>query len=80
MNLNMGDGDEQKNNLQMQFKSQKTNCWGFGNVDVASNVLTKFLSSKAVGIFGVNVVNQLLARANGEILNQTWMCLRFNSS
>ena len=32
--------------------------------------IKKFLSSKAVGIFGVNVTaSQLLARANGEILN-----------
>ena len=43
---------------------------GFGNVEAATNVFTKFLSAKAVGIFGVNVTtSQLLARANGEILN-----------
>ena len=71
MNLNMGDGDEAKKQFTDAVqKAKKQIVEGFGNVDVASNVLTKFLSSKAVGIFGVNVTtSQLLARANGEILN-----------
>ena len=71
MNLNMGDGDEAKKQFEDAVqKAKKQIVEGFGNVDVASNVLTKFLSSKAVGIFGVNVTtSQLLARANGEILN-----------
>ena len=71
MNLNMGDGDDAKKQFTDAVqKAKKQIVEGFGNVDVASNVLTKFLSSKAVGIFGVNVTtSQLLARANGEILN-----------
>ena len=69
MNVNLGkDGAEQFTDAVQKAKKQIVE--GFGNVDVASNVLTKFLSSKAVGIFGVNVTtSQLLARANGEILN-----------
>ena len=71
MNLDLGSGEkaqEQFNNAVQQSKKQIVQ--GFGTVDAASNVLTKFLSSKAVGIFGVNVTtSQLLARANGEILN-----------
>ena len=71
MNLNMGYGDEAKKQfIDAVQKAKKQIVEGFGNVDVASNVMTKFLSSKAVGIFGVNVTtSQLLARANGEILN-----------
>ena len=43
---------------------------GVGNVAAASDVITKFLASKAVNIFNANVTtNQLLARGNGEILN-----------
>ena len=69
MNVNLGkDGAEQFTDAVQKAKKQIVE--GFGNVDVASNVLTKFLSSKAVGIFGGNVTtSQLLARANGEILN-----------
>ncbi len=69
MNVNLGDGGSKQFQEAIQ-QSKKQIVQGFGNVDVASNVLTKFLSSKAVGIFGVNVTtSQLLARANGEILN-----------
>ena len=43
---------------------------GVGNVAAATDVITKFLASKAVNIFNANVTtNQLLARGNGEILN-----------
>ena len=43
---------------------------GFGTNAAAANALQKFLASKAIGIFGGNVTaSQLLARANGEILN-----------
>ena len=43
---------------------------GFGTNAAAANALQKFLASKAIGIFGGNVTaNQLLARANGEVLN-----------
>ena len=43
---------------------------GVGNVAAATDVMTKFLASKAVNIFNANVTtNQLLARGNGEILN-----------
>ena len=77
MNLNMGDGDEAKKQfIDAVQKAKKQIVEGFGNVDVASNVMTKFLSSKAVGIFGVNVTtSQLLARANGEILNPNMQLL-----
>ena len=69
MNIPMGDGAKEAFTEAVQ-KSKKSIVEGFGNVDAAANVLTKFLSSKAVGIFGVNVTtSQLLARANGEILN-----------
>ena len=69
MNVNLGQGGAKQFTEAVQ-DAKKSIVQGFGNVDVASNVLTKFLSSKAVGIFGVNVTtSQLLARANGEILN-----------
>tara|TARA_R100000353_G_C6502718_1_gene194594 strand:+ start:49 stop:1137 length:1089 start_codon:yes stop_codon:yes gene_type:complete len=43
---------------------------GVGTNEAAVNALQKFLASKAIGIFGGNVTaNQLLARANGEVLN-----------
>lgn len=43
---------------------------GVGSEAAATNVVTKFLASKAVGIFGGQVTtNQLLARGSGEILN-----------
>jgi len=43
---------------------------GTGSTEAAANALQKFLASKAIGIFGGNVTaNQLLARANGEVLN-----------
>ena len=43
---------------------------GIGNEAAATNAVSKFLASKAVGIFGGQVTtNQLLARGSGEILN-----------
>tara|TARA_B100000287_G_C20591340_1_gene764389 strand:- start:260 stop:1375 length:1116 start_codon:yes stop_codon:yes gene_type:complete len=43
---------------------------GVGSNAAARNAFTKFLASKAAGIFRANVTtNQLLARSNGEILN-----------
>ncbi len=43
---------------------------GVGNEAAAQNVVSKFLASKAVNIFGGNVTtSQLLARGSGEILN-----------
>ena len=43
---------------------------GVGNKAAATNAISKFLASKAVGIFGGQVTtNQLLARGSGEILN-----------
>ena len=49
----------------------KTNLQsGIGNKAAATNAISKFLASKAVGIFGGQVTtNQLLARGSGEILN-----------
>ena len=69
MNMDLG-GDKKQQAEQAAAQAKKSIVEGFGNVNAASNVLTKFLSSKAIGIFGVNVTtSQLLARANGEILN-----------
>ena len=43
---------------------------GVGSNAAARNAFTKFLASKAAGIFRANVTtSQLLARSNGEILN-----------
>ena len=69
MNFRFGGGGKQQAE-NAAATAKKSIVEGFGNVNAASNVLTKFLASKAVGIFGVNVTtSQLLARANGEILN-----------
>ena len=51
-------------------KVKDTTVEGAGSVAAATDAITKFLSAKAVNIFGANVTtNQLLARGNGEILN-----------
>ena len=43
---------------------------GVGNKEAATNVVSKFLASKALNIFGGQVTtSQLLARGSGEILN-----------
>jgi len=69
-------GIQQIQNVAAGVKNSVTK--GVGEGAAASNALTKFLSAKAINIFGGNVTaNQLLARGNGEILNPN-MELLFN--
>ena len=69
-------GIQQIQNVAAGVKNSVTE--GVGDSGAASNALTKFLSAKAINIFGGNVTaNQLLARGNGEVLNPN-MELLFN--
>ena len=71
MNIQFGQGQnpfEQLSNAVGEAKTSITK--GTGTNAAATNAITKFLASKAIGIFGGNVTaSQLLARGNGEILN-----------
>ena len=70
MNIDLGTGNVNEQFKEAVAKTKNDIVSGVGNEFVAADVMTKFLASKAVGLFGVNVTtNQLLSRANGEILN-----------
>ena len=59
---------EQIPGVASKFKNRVAQ--GVGEEGAAKNVITKFLASKALNIFGGQVTtNQLLARGSGEILN-----------
>ena len=71
MNIQFGQGQNAFEQLSNAVTTAKTSITrGTGNTAAATNAITKFLASKAIGIFGGNVTaSQLLARGNGEILN-----------
>ena len=71
MNIQFGQGQNAFEQLADAVTTAKTSITrGTGNTAAATNAITKFLASKAIGIFGGNVTaSQLLARGNGEILN-----------
>ena len=71
MNIQFGQGQNAFEQLANAVTTAKTSITrGTGNTAAATNAITKFLASKAIGIFGGNVTaSQLLARGNGEILN-----------
>tara|TARA_B100000508_G_scaffold89028_1_gene69325 strand:+ start:328 stop:1605 length:1278 start_codon:yes stop_codon:yes gene_type:complete len=71
MNIQFGQGQNPFEQLADAVTTAKTSITrGTGNTAAATNAITKFLASKAIGIFGGNVTaSQLLARGNGEILN-----------
>ena len=71
MNIQFGQGQNAFEQLSNAVTTAKTSITrGTGNNAAATNAITKFLASKAIGIFGGNVTaSQLLARGNGEILN-----------
>ena len=71
MNTQFGQGQNPFEQLGNMAKEAKTSISrGTGTNAAATNAITKFLASKAIGIFGGNVTaSQLLARGNGEILN-----------
>jgi len=57
-------------NMAQQAKGTLREGMGNNANAVGRNLISKFLASKAVGIFNANVTtNQLLARGNGEVLN-----------
>ena len=57
-------------NMAQEAKGTLRQGMGENASAVGRNLISKFLASKAVGIFNANVTtNQLLARGNGEILN-----------
>ena len=61
---------EDMTNMAQEAKGTLRQGMGENASAVGRNLISKFLASKAVGIFNANVTtNQLLARGNGEILN-----------